>query len=103
MMKRTRISTWLATAVTAVGVTLAVATPAPAAPGDFATGFETGDPQPTWQNSVEATSGIAYDQPLNTDLFRGYFDDITISADSAARPSDLVDTRRGSNSDFSSP
>jgi predicted alpha-1,2-mannosidase len=45
---------------------------------------------------------IAYDQPLNTGTFRGYFDDIQISAGSTAgRLSDFVDTRRGSNSDFS--
>ena len=45
---------------------------------------------------------IGYDQPANTGTFRGYFDDIVISAAAApARLSDLVDTRRGSNSDSS--
>jgi predicted alpha-1,2-mannosidase len=45
---------------------------------------------------------IGYDQPANTGTFRGYFDDIAISAAAApARLSDLVDTRRGSNSDSS--
>ncbi|MFC4043224.1 GH92 family glycosyl hydrolase [Dactylosporangium siamense] len=46
---------------------------------------------------------VAYDQPLNTGLFRGWFDDIQIKADggTAGRLSDYVDTRRGSNSSFS--
>jgi predicted alpha-1,2-mannosidase len=47
---------------------------------------------------------VAYDQPLNTGTFRGWFDDISIRAGGstgAKRLSDLVDTRRGSNSDSS--
>jgi predicted alpha-1,2-mannosidase len=45
---------------------------------------------------------IGYDQPANTGTFRGYFDDIAIQASAApTRLSDLVDTRRGSNSDSS--
>jgi len=229
------VSTWLATAALMTGIAVATALPASAAPGDFSTGFEVGDPQPTWQNSVESSAGIggyccaltgmesaprnetthtgaaalmysgndlsttssfsynrifdvdlpvtattslsywvypqsgghldvavdlvftdgstlhdsaavdqrgvrmhpafqgtgsglafdqwnyvtsrigdnvagktvdriliAYDQPLNTGTFRGYFDDIAIQAGgAAARLSDLVDTRRGSNSDSS--
>jgi predicted alpha-1,2-mannosidase len=226
---------WLTTAVLVAGGVVATALPAAAAPGDFSSGFEAGDPQPTWQNSVESSAGvggyccaltgmesaprtetahtgsaalmysgndqsatssysynrifdvdlpvtattslsywvypqsgghldvavdlvftdgsrlrdsgavdqrgvrvhptfqgngsglafdqwnyvtsrigenvagktvdrilIAYDQPLNTGTFRGYFDDIAIQAAAApARLSDLVDTRRGSNSDSS--
>ncbi len=43
---------------------------------------------------------VGYDRPEGTGTFRGYFDDIQISAGTAGRRSDLVDTRRGSNSDF---
>ncbi|UWZ60211.1 GH92 family glycosyl hydrolase [Dactylosporangium aurantiacum] len=43
---------------------------------------------------------IGYDNPDGTARFRGYFDDIRISAGTAGGLSDLVDTRRGSNSDF---
>ncbi|GAA3230870.1 GH92 family glycosyl hydrolase [Dactylosporangium siamense] len=42
---------------------------------------------------------VGYDKPEGTGTFRGYFDDIQISAGAAGRLSDLVDTRRGSNSD----
>ncbi|GGL01303.1 hypothetical protein GCM10012284_39830 [Mangrovihabitans endophyticus] len=41
---------------------------------------------------------IGYDQPRNTGTFRGYLDDLSIAADGATL-ADLVDTRRGSNSD----
>ncbi|MFF5289025.1 GH92 family glycosyl hydrolase [Paractinoplanes globisporus] len=43
---------------------------------------------------------IGYDKPEGTGTFRGYFDDISITASSAAASlADYVDTRRGSNSD----
>ncbi|MEU8610563.1 GH92 family glycosyl hydrolase [Actinoplanes sp. NPDC048791] len=48
----------LSTAVLVAGGVVAPALPASAAPGDFVTGFESGDPQPTWQNSVESSAGI---------------------------------------------
>ncbi|GAA1531736.1 hypothetical protein GCM10009827_056870 [Dactylosporangium maewongense] len=41
---------------------------------------------------------VGYDKPEGTGTFRGYFDDITIAANTAGRLSDLVDTRRGSDS-----
>ncbi|MEV6301376.1 GH92 family glycosyl hydrolase [Actinoplanes sp. NPDC051861] len=41
-----------------IGLGAAVASPAAAAPGDFVTGFEAGEPQPTWQNTVESSSGV---------------------------------------------
>ncbi|GIF22845.1 putative alpha-1,2-mannosidase [Actinoplanes tereljensis] len=45
---------------------------------------------------------IGYDQPASTGTFRGYLDDLAITAAApATRLSDLVDTRRGSNSDSS--
>ena len=56
-MRRSTTS-WLAILLLTAGLGVAVATPAAAAPGDFVTGFETGDPQPTWQNSVETSSGV---------------------------------------------
>ncbi|WP_328475184.1 GH92 family glycosyl hydrolase [Actinoplanes sp. NBC_00393] len=34
------------------------ATPAAAAPGDFSTGFEAGQPQPTWTNTAETSAGV---------------------------------------------
>ncbi|MEV0131502.1 GH92 family glycosyl hydrolase [Dactylosporangium sp. NPDC050688] len=55
-----RRRTWLAAAALVAGLLTAVADAAPAgaAPGDFVTGFEAGDPQPTWQNSVESSVNI---------------------------------------------
>lgn len=44
---------------------------------------------------------IGYDKPEGTGTFRGYFDDISIAAAAPASLADLVDTRRGSNSDVS--
>ncbi|WP_184847272.1 GH92 family glycosyl hydrolase [Allocatelliglobosispora scoriae] len=58
MKKRSRPAAWLATAVLAAGFAFAPALPATAAPGDFTTGFEAGDPQPTWVNSVESSTNI---------------------------------------------
>ncbi|WP_205650481.1 hypothetical protein [Actinoplanes solisilvae] len=49
---------WLATLLLTAGLGVAVAAPAIAAPGDFTTGFEPSDPQPTWQNSVESSAGV---------------------------------------------
>ena len=51
---------WLATAALAASLVSATVTaePAVAAVGDFTSGFEAGSPQPTWQNSVEASLNI---------------------------------------------
>jgi predicted alpha-1,2-mannosidase len=57
-----RITTWLSSLLLAVGLGAAVVAPTPAgaaaAPGDFSSGFESGDPPLTWQNSVESSAGI---------------------------------------------
>jgi predicted alpha-1,2-mannosidase len=53
-----RASVWLATALLAASLANALEAPATAAPGDFASGFEAGDPQPTWQNSVESSANV---------------------------------------------
>jgi predicted alpha-1,2-mannosidase len=55
----TRLCSWLAITVLAVGMGAAVVAPsAAAATGDFSSGFEPGDPQPTWQNSVETSANV---------------------------------------------
>ncbi|MEV6928138.1 GH92 family glycosyl hydrolase [Dactylosporangium sp. NPDC051485] len=51
---------WLAAVALVAGLLSVVvsAPPAAAAAGDFVTGFEPGDPQPTWTNSVESSLNV---------------------------------------------
>ncbi|BCY11269.1 GH92 family glycosyl hydrolase [Actinoplanes sp. L3-i22] len=58
--RRARSTAFGAVAALAAGLILAVvpSIPAAAATAEFSTGFETGQPQPTWTDSVESSSGV---------------------------------------------
>ncbi len=51
------LRSWAAAAVLA-GSLVFIPDPAVAAPGDFSSGFEASDPQPTWSNTVESSTGV---------------------------------------------
>ncbi|MEV4508031.1 GH92 family glycosyl hydrolase [Dactylosporangium sp. NPDC049525] len=55
---RRRASVWVAAGALAASLVTVITTPATAAPGDFSSGFEAGDAQPTWTNSVESSAGV---------------------------------------------